>query len=1099
MTRPSPERAGVAAAGAMALLGSLLTPTVALAADDDPTTLDDLIISEYVEGSSNNKAVELYNGTDTAIDLSSYRLQQYTNGAATAGATFTLSGTLEPGGTFVFAHSGADPAILAVADQTSGAGLFNGDDALVLRNGDAVVDSIGQVGFDPGTEWGTGLVSTADNTLRRKADVCNGDTVPDDAYDPAPEWDGFEVNTFDGLGAHTTTCGGDGGGGTEPAGVVINEFSASTTGTDVEFLEIFGAANTDYSHLTILEVEGDSTSAALGSVASSTPTGTTDADGRWHVDLASNTLQNGTLTLLLVEGYTDQTVLDADKDGVLDEGAGLTVLDSVAVNDGGTSDLTYSETVLGVSYDGLPYAPGGGSRIPDGTDTDTAADWVRNDFDLAGIPGFEGTLVEGEALNTPGAANATSSGGGDPVDPDPVCEPVLIGTVQGSGDVSPINGQTVCIEGIVVGDFQHAGSYQGYYVQDAGDGDPATSDGIFVYAPNGLDVSEGDTVRVTGTVAEYYGLTQISLTGLEVVSTGGELPAPVELTLPVDHEAYEGMLVSFVEDLAILEYYNYARYGQVVLGYGDGTFRQYQPTAVYEPGSPDAEALAVWNAEHRITLDDGLGGQNPSFLRHPDGEAFSLTNLFRGGDTVSNVTGVLDYRFSTWAVQPTEAADYEQTNPRPAVPEVGGTTTVGSFNVLNYFTTLTSEDGNARGADTPEEFERQQAKIVAAINEMDTDIVGLIEIENNDDVAVANLVEALNAAAGEDRWAFVPTGAIGSDAITTALIYQPAEVSPVGDFALLDSSVDPRYLDDFNRPALAQTFQDVENEGLVTVVVNHLKSKGSSCDAVGDPTDPDGQGNCNGVRTDAADALGDWANSDPTGTGTDNVLIIGDLNSYDKEDPIAALVADGYADLLAQLQGEYAYSYVFDGMLGYLDYAMASSALQPLVTGADAWLINADEPTVLDYDMTHKPDAQDAIYAPDPYRSSDHDPVLVGLTLAPEPPEDTTAPELEVIVDPTHVWPPNNKWVTVDTVVHATDDSGETPTVTVTSVETNGKGDIIQESASSFRVLAVKGAVYTITYEATDAAGNTTTESVTVTVGKPAKGDKPGKPGKGGR
>ena len=261
---------------------------------------------------------------------------------------------------------------------------------------------------------------------------------------------------------------------------------------------------------------------------------------------------------------------------------------------------------------------------------------------------------------------------------------------------------------------------------------------------------------------------------------------------------------------------------------------------------------------------------------------------------------------------------------------------------------------------------------------------------------------------------------------------------------------------------------------------------------MGDPEDPHGQANCNLTREKAADALGDWANGDPTGTGTDNVLIIGDLNSYDKEDPIDALKADGYSDLLLEHVGELAYSYVFDGMLGYLDYAMASEALHERVTGAQAWNINADEPSVLDYDMSFKPPAQDALYAPDPYRSSDHDPVVVGLDLSLEEP-DTTAPELEVVVSPSHVWPPNNKMVTVDTVVVASDDSGEEPTVTLVGavVTEQGKGhggEIVVVSDSRFQVRAAKDAVYTLTYEATDAAGNTTTTSVTVEVGKPGKG-----------
>src|SRR5690606_38096041 len=152
---------------------------------------------------------------------------------------------------------------------------------------------------------------------------------------------------------------------------------------------------------------------------------------------------------------------------------------------------------------------------------------------------------------------------------------------------------------------------------------------------------------------------------------------------------------------------------------------------------------------------------------------------------VSNLTGILDYRFDVWKVQPTEPADYTAVNERPAVPEVGGTTTVAAFNVLNYFTTLGS-----RGADTMAELERQEAKIVAAINQMDADVVGLIEIQNDGDVSVANLVDALNEAVGEERWSYVATGVVGSDEITTAFIYQVDEVEPVGDFALLHSDVD---------------------------------------------------------------------------------------------------------------------------------------------------------------------------------------------------------------------------------------------------------------------------------------------------------------------
>jgi len=150
-----------------------------------------------------------YNGTGAAVNLATagYNVQMYFNGVTTAGLTINLTGTVADGDVFVLAQSSATAAILAQADQTNGSSWYNGDDAIVLRQGSTIIDVIGQVGFDPGTEWGTGLTSTADNTLRRKAAVCAGDGVSTNVFEPVPEWDGLAIDTFDGLGAHTANCG----------------------------------------------------------------------------------------------------------------------------------------------------------------------------------------------------------------------------------------------------------------------------------------------------------------------------------------------------------------------------------------------------------------------------------------------------------------------------------------------------------------------------------------------------------------------------------------------------------------------------------------------------------------------------------------------------------------------------------------------------------------------------------------------------------------------------------------------------------------------------------------------------------------------------
>ena len=313
-----------------------------------------------------------------------------------------------------------------------------------------------------------------------------------------------------------------------------------------------------------------------------------------------------------------------------------------------------------------------------------------------------------------------------------------------------------------------------------------------------------------------------------------------------------------------------------------------------------------------------------------------------------------------------------------------------------------AQNQECRGADAdrPDELARQRAKIISALTTIDADVFGLIEIENNvSDDAVIDLVSGLNDATAPGTYDYVATGTIGTDAIKVALIYKPATVTPVGAYAILDNSVDPRFIDTKSRPVLAQTFVESATGAAFTVAVNHLKSKGSDCNDVGDPDTGDGSGNCNGTRTLAAQALVDWAATDPTGSGDPDFLIIGDLNSYDKETPIDAIKAgaddtagtsDDYTDLVFQFLGEDAYSYVFDGQIGYLDHGLANTSLTPQVSGTTIWHINADEPDLIDYDTSFKQPAQDAIYAPDEYRSSDHDPVIIGLDL-------DTARDLKVI------------------------------------------------------------------------------------------------------
>ncbi len=579
----------------------------------------------------------------------------------------------------------------------------------------------------------------------------------------------------------------------------------------------------------------------------------------------------------------------------------------------------------------------------------------------------------------------------------------MIHEVQGAGSSSPLEGQVVTVQGVVVGDFQRDGdaygtNLGGFMVQEEdadADGDPATSEGIYVYSYDWeVNVQVGDLVRVTGTVAEYHGLTELTdVTSLVICDSLVRLPSPAVIEFPLesvsDLEAFEGMLVTFPQELTISEFFNFDRFGELVLTWVPSGFARWQqPTAVFDSGDPEIAFHQDLLARSRIILDDGIADQNPAVVRHPDGGLFTAGHRFRGGDRLVNLTGVLDYSFGFYRVQPVLGADFIQANPRPLAPEpVGGSVRAATFNVLNYFLTL-----GARGADDAYELERQRAKIIAALVAMDAHAVGLVEIQNDaGQDSLRDLVQGLNDATTPGRYDYIRTdGRVGSDEITVAIIHQPDVLAPVGVPAILATRdfLDPLGTGaDRNRPALAQTFETRLPGGRFTLVVNHFKSKGSSCD---EPNEGGPTGSCNLTRDLAARALHDWLATDPTGAGDDDYLLVGDFNAYAREGPVYVLragddglrdTADDYSDLLLEFQGEAAYTYLFDGQLGYLDYALASKSLLPQVTGATVWHINADEPDILDYDTSFKSAEQAALYRPDPFRSSDHDPIIIGLDL----------------------------------------------------------------------------------------------------------------------
>ena len=608
--------------------------------------------------------------------------------------------------------------------------------------------------------------------------------------------------------------------------------------------------------------------------------------------------------------------------------------------------------------------------------------------------------------------------------PDPVIPDLLIHQIQGPGDATPADGQLVAVEAIVTSLFTDDDELDGFFIQEEdveADDDAATSEGVFVFCRFGdgcpAGIAVGDLASITGTVGEFNGMTQID-TGdgsITILSSGNDLPAATEITLgggstadAATFEATEGMIVTFPETLAVSEYFQLGRFGSIVL---TSTERPSQFTDANVPSVDGYAAHLADLATRRIILDDDNNDQNDRTSAPDDNEPYawpdgglSTTNYFRGGDTINGLTGIAHWAFGAWRIRPIDgvANTFTAANPRPTeAPDVGGTMTVASFNVLNYFTTLDEPDAvcgplddGCRGANSAAELDRQRAKIVAAMVELDADVLGLMEIENDDGAAADDLVAALNAATAPGQYAAIDTGSIGTDAIKQAFIYQPATVTPVGDYAILDSSVDATFNDDKNRPALIQTFEQVANGARVTIAVNHLKSKGSDCNDLDDPDLNDGAANCNLTRTTAAAALANYLATDPTNSGDADVLIIGDLNAYAMETPVAALKDAGYTDLVDGYGGLEAYTYLFDGQLGSLDYAMSNAALTSQVTGTAVWHINADEVPLFDYNDEIL-DAAEAsferessalpLYSADAFRSSDHDPVVVGLALDAPP------------------------------------------------------------------------------------------------------------------
>ena len=924
-----------------------------------------IIISGVIDGPLSGgvpKAVELYITNDIS-DLSSCGIGSANNGGGFDGQEFTFPADSVSAGSFIYVASditGFEAFFGYSPDYKSGAANVNGDDAIELFCDGEVVDTFGDINVD-GTnqpwEYKDGWAYRKENTSADGANfnLANWILSGKDALDNQASND-VAITPF----PNKSFIIGD------PL-IITGIFDGPLSGGTPKAIELY--------------VPFDIADLSTCGIGSANNGGGSDGE---EFTFPATAISAGSYIYIATE--------TAGFENFFGFAPNFTT-GAAAINGDDAVELFCHDEVIDtfgdINVDGTnqpwEYKDGWAYR-----NTATNTDGVN--FDLSHWYFSGKDTNDGESNNAsaetpfPIATFASGSDGGDlpPVSVIGQCndEATLISAIQGNTDTSPMADQSHVVEAVVTGVFANL---SGFFIQEQSadnDADPTTSEGLFIYNDkNTITPIPGDVVRVIGNISERYGKTQLSASE-DIVTCGTDTITPTIIPLPFnstnDLEALEGMLVTNGSDLTVTDSYELGHYGEVVLSHG----RLFNPTNMFAPNSSQALSLAANNALNKLTLDDGISGSNPSEVIYPTG-GLSANNTLRVGDLVTGLTGNLDFSFSKYRLIPTVAPTFIHSNARTSAPDLlTGNVTIASLNVLNLF----NGDGigggfpTSRGADSLAEYERQITKTVAAIIAMNADIIGLMEIENDgvgETSTIADLVSRLNTLAGANTYAYVDTGGtVGTDAIAVALLYKPSVVIPTTAVKINNNAI-------FNRPPLAQIFTLNANREQFTVVVNHFKSKGGCRSASGlDQDQGDGQACFNARRVAQANELMSWLTTDSILSNEADVLIIGDLNSYAKEDPVGQFTNNGYVNLINHFVGNQAYSYAFGGELGYLDHALASPSLLAKTLDATEWHINADEPRVLDYNVESKTAQQQSdFYATDAYRMSDHDPLIVSLKL----------------------------------------------------------------------------------------------------------------------
>lgn len=536
---------------------------------------------------------------------------------------------------------------------------------------------------------------------------------------------------------------------------------------------------------------------------------------------------------------------------------------------------------------------------------------------------------------------------------------LTIPQIQTAGNSSDYSGQQVKTSGIVTAKYIGSGKLNGFFMQDpTGDNNPFTSDGIFVYSSSD-NVNIGDKIELTATVSEYYSRTELSnIIDIATITTNNSI-VPTKVIYNPDTfnwEQYEGMLLEFDQTLYVSSNYNLQLNGQLTLS----PYIRYIPTNQGNPFSTKYQEAVNLNAKPQILLDDGITTSNYSPIYFADENGTRRT-----GERVKNMIAVVDQTSSGYTIYTTSKPNFTG-NPRP-----NSITNLGNYNLkvcgfnLEYY--LTTNYGQGYGANNENEAAKQHLKIMEALLAIDADIYGLVEIEQGQN-ALLKLTNALNIATNSNRYAYINDGgSIYGTYTKVGYIYRNDKISP---YLSLKNNNSPSPL---NRKK-AQAFTLNTNNERFVFSINHFKAKSGCSSATGmDADQGDGQGCYNATRVAEASSTLNFLNTCKSYYDDDDVLIMGDLNAYAKEDPIVTLVNGGYTDLHQVYSADSAYSYVYNSQVGYLDHALASPSLKTQITGTQVFHINSDEPTMFEYGSSY--------YQPNLYRCSDHDPVVVGIRL----------------------------------------------------------------------------------------------------------------------